>query len=114
MNRPDPILFAKGSYYLGFATSGLLLVTIVLMLVRATGVAGVLVWLTVLTSAVGTFMAWAARKDFQTAPPPPDVQGMVNLGWRINRLALILIVLMIVIGLIVVAVIQALPAFVGE
>ncbi len=112
LTRPDPVLFAKASYYLGFATSGLLLLTLVLMFTRATTAAGLVLWLTLLTSAVGTFTAWAARRDFQTSPPSDAIRGMANLGWRINRLALILIVIMAVMSLLVVAIIRAMPTII--
>src|SRR5574340_494575 len=112
-NRPDATLFARGSYYLALATSGIILLVLILTVLRQSGLGGLLVWLAIMTSAVGTFMAWTARKEFKVTPPPDDIQGMANLGWRINRLSLILLGVLMLFQLVILQVIsRLLPAIV--
>lgn len=82
MNRPDAAQFAKWSYYLSFATSGIMLLGLLLGFAR-TPLAGV-IWLSFVTSAVGAFMAWAAKNEFKTKPPSDDVMMMAKRGWRVN------------------------------
>lgn len=103
MNRPDPVMFTRWSYYLALTTSGLLLLTIALSFVPLEAIRTLprlTVALALITSAVGTFMAWAARKDFATNPGPDDVMSMLNVAWRLNRLSLILIAILAVLALV--------------
>lgn len=98
-NRPDPVMFAKLSYYLALASSGILLVSVVLALVRIS--AGPFLWLALPTSAAGTFLAWAARSDFRARPGPDEAAQQARTGWRVNLLALIVMLLMVVVVIIV-------------
>jgi len=104
-NRPDPALFARGSYYLGIASSGILLLSFLLGLLRV-GLSSI-VWLALITSAVGLFLGWASRSDFKKNPGTPEVMQMADTGWRINLWALIVLVvvmLMVVILRVIVAI----------
>ncbi len=99
MQRPDPALFARLSYYLGIASSAILLIGLIGGYLRSA--VGSIVWLALITSGGGAFMAWAARKDFQAQPGEPEVVRMANIGWRVNRLALILLLALLALAIVV-------------
>jgi len=104
-NRPDPALFARGSFYMGIASSAILLLSFILGMLRV-GLSSI-VWLALVTSAVGLFLGWASRSDFKKNPGTPEVMQMADTGWRINLWALIVLVvvmLLVVILRVVVAI----------
>lgn len=98
-SRPDPVQFARLSYAMGFVTSGILALAFILGMV---GVGlGWIVWLALVSSAAGTFMAWAARRDFKTQPPPPEIERTLKVAWRVNLGSLILMFIVLILYLII-------------
>jgi uncharacterized Tic20 family protein len=101
-NRPNPYTFAEFSYTLAFASAIILLVSVVLgfRLFDAIGFLRNIVWLALFTSAVGTFLAWAARSDFKRHPAPADIDRKARAAFRINLITLILMLLLLVITIV--------------
>ncbi len=97
-NRPDPALFARLSFYLGYASSGIIFLSLVLVLLRSS--ASQIMWLALITSAAGTFMAWAARTDFREAPGTEEAARMAQIGWRVNLIALSLMALLLLLTIV--------------
>ena len=110
-NRPDPSLFAQGSFYLAIASSGILLVSFVFGLLRL-GLSAI-VWLAVITSGVGLFLGWASRSDFKKNPGTPEMMQMADTGWRINLWALIILMVIMLIVIILRVVITTGPTIQG-
>lgn len=98
-SRPDPVQFARISYAMGFVTSGILALAFILGMVGL-GL-GWIVWLALISSAAGTFMAWAARRDFKTQPAPPEIERNLKVAWRVNLGSLILMFLVLILYLII-------------
>jgi hypothetical protein len=90
-NRPDPVQFARISYYLAIATATILGLTVLLGMLRI-GMTWI-VWIALITSAVGAFLAWAARSDFKVTPGPTQAVKMARSAWRVNFYALLLLIL---------------------
>ena len=92
MERPDPFTFAEYSYILAFISSGILSLTLLLglPLFRAVSQLNQIMWFAMFTSAVGTFLAYAARNDFKRQPAPEDVIKKAKIGLRIHAGILIL------------------------
>jgi len=91
-NRPDPVLFAKYSYYLAVASAVILFFGFLFQLpFIPREIGGVLInvsWLALLTGGVGAFMAYAARADFRRNPGPEEAVRQARVGWRVNLGAL--------------------------
>ncbi len=93
-NRPDPVLFARYSYYLAFASAAILLIAFIISVashVVQSDLPGILihvVWLALITGGVGTFLAYAARSDFKRNPGPAEAVIQARIGWRVNLGAL--------------------------
>jgi hypothetical protein len=98
-SRPDAVQFARWSYYLSYVTSGILLLAFILNMARTP--LGAIVWLAFVTSAVGAFMGWAARRDFKVRPADQKVMQMAKQGFRTNVLGFICLIIMFVIFLII-------------
>lgn len=96
---PDPKLFATISYYLGFASALILVVTYLLGLLtpgRQSPV-GQIVWLALITSAVGVVLAWMARVEFQRmGTATPDDERHYKLGLRVNVMVLAFMTLLVI------------------
>jgi len=89
-SRPSPETFARYSYFLALASSIILFITFIVMLIpRPLSEALVnIVWLALVTSGAGTFLAYAARADFRRNPGAPDAVRQARIGWRVNLGAL--------------------------
>jgi hypothetical protein len=103
MNRPDPVTFAKYSYILAFVSSGILTVTIILGLIPGDAIAPLrqVMWLALFTSAVGTFLGYAARSDFKRNPVGDDLMRKAGVGFRINLIAFVVMLLVAIIAIVV-------------
>jgi hypothetical protein len=101
--RPDPGLLAEISYYLAFASTGLLLLTFLLGLARVEALRplGQLIWLVLITSAAGTFLGFAARSDFKRIEPTDRDVRRLRLGLRVNLMALGFMVLFVLFVIVV-------------
>nr|MBN1229669.1 hypothetical protein [Anaerolineae bacterium] len=84
--RPDPAMFVEISYYLAFASTGILLMTFILGVLRIEALRplGQLIWLALITSAVGTFLAFAARSEYKKAEPTDEEAYKLRIGLRVN------------------------------
>src|SRR5688572_7329309 len=85
---------AQWSYYLAYASSGILMLAFIFSLLRVPLTP--IVWLALITSAVGTFMAWTARREFKARPGPADSVKMARMAWRVNLGALIVMLIAVV------------------
>lgn len=108
MNRPDPVTFAEGSYILAFASAFIIMLALILGLHAFDSLAMLrqIVWLALVTSAVGVFLSYAARQDFKRYSGPEDAIRKARVGWRVN---LAVLIFMLIITL--VAIIQGLGVF---
>lgn len=95
MNRPDAALLAKWSYYLSYGTSGLLLLGFLLGFARSP--LSAILWLAFLTSAVGSFMAWAAKGELKRQKSS-DAASLkwAKQGWRVNFSGFMMLILLLV------------------
>jgi hypothetical protein len=101
-NSSRPGQFATYSYYLAFASSGIVLIAFLASAVlRNSGFYNV-VWLALITGGVGTFFALAARSDFKHQAATEEDERHVRVGLRVN-LATLVFMLIIVIFVIVVS-----------
>lgn len=101
MNRPDPETFARASYYLAFVSSGILTLAMILGFLGSS--LSSIMWLCLLTSAIGTFTGYAARADFKRNPPEDGSLVMRAMtGLRINLGVLIVMILASIIAIILV------------
>jgi hypothetical protein len=103
--RPDAVTLAQWSYYLAYASSGILLFGFFLLLLRSPLTA--IVWLVLITSAMGTFMAWAARQEFKGKPGPEDSVAMAYSAFRINLGTLIGMLILVVLVIVAQVIIGA-------
>lgn len=102
MNRPDPTTFAQFSYWLAIASS--VIVTLVLLLGLVPGRMGdflsplqQVMWLALITSGVGLFLAIAARSDFRRGGQVPDAfKRKARIGLRVNLIILVVMLLALV------------------
>lgn len=96
-NRPDPRGMIQLSYILAFVSALILLASYALAWVlRGTDIGtyvGQIIWLALITSAIGTFLAFAARSDLRGQELPPDLARRLRVGLRVNLAALILMLL---------------------
>jgi hypothetical protein len=99
MRRPDPADFALYSYTLAFVSSGILTLTFILGLLRSPLVQ--IMWLALLTSAVGTFLGSAARSDFKhrSRSVTEDVEHKANVGFRVNLGFLIVLLILALVAI---------------
>ncbi len=86
--RPSPARLADISYYLALVSAGILL------LYSAIGLAGLhvrtltpFIWVVLITSAAGAFLAYAARSDLTSADPDNRAVRRARTGWRLNLAA---------------------------
>lgn len=114
-NRPDPRTFAEWSYYLAIASAAILLMAFLLGLTRVAALQPLvnIVWLALITSATGTFLAAAARSDFKRNPPDEVDQQRARTGLRVNLLALILMFVLMLILVLIRLLPQLLPLIAG-
>ena len=99
--RPDPATLAEASYILAIASVLILLLAYVLSWSGAVGFLSRIVWLALITSAAGAFLAYAARKDYERIDAPEADVKRARAGWRVN---LAVLVLMLVLAAIAIAV----------
>src|SRR5512139_2268776 len=106
-NRPDPAQFARYSYILSLVSTGILTLAVLIAFIPVDAIKPLfhIVWLTIVTGAVGAFMGYAARADFKAHPPEhPELEHQARSGFRTNVFALavtlLLAVFRIAIGLI--------------
>ncbi|HOA23910.1 MAG TPA: hypothetical protein PK801_14935 [Aggregatilineales bacterium] len=85
---PSPARLADISYYLALVSAGILLVY------SAIGLAGLhvraltpFVWVALITSAAGAFLAFAARSDLTTADLDDRAVRRARTGWWLNLAA---------------------------
>jgi hypothetical protein len=96
MRRPDPADFALYSYTLAFASSGIVTLAIILSMLKSPLVQ--ILWLALLTSAVGTFLGSAARSDFKQRSASEEAKHQANVGFRVNLGVLIVMLIMALIA----------------
>ena len=98
-DRPDSHDLAQYSYILAFTSAGLLLLVFLVGLIPidALGVLSNLVWLVLPTSAIGLSLAFMARGEFRRQDPGKDWMNRMQVGLRINALALAFMVLLAIV-----------------
>ncbi|HEC23854.1 MAG TPA: hypothetical protein ENI95_13150 [Chloroflexi bacterium] len=91
MERPDPVMFAEGSYILAFLSAFILVLTFIFGLKVFEPVAFLrqIMWLALVTSGIGVFLSYAARQDFKRFSGPPEAIRKARVGWRVNLAVLI-------------------------
>lgn len=92
--RPSPVLFANLSYYLALVSVGILLLYSVLGLtgLRVQALTP-FIWVVLITSAVGAFLAFAARSALPHTDATNRVMRRARTGWRVNLSAFVLMLL---------------------
>ena len=97
-NRPDPGAFATYSYYLAFASAAILLLAFLIGLVPSDALKPMahIIWLALLTSAIGAFLAFAARSDFRHQSGAPEDERRARTGLRVNLAVLVFMVLLLI------------------
>ena len=94
-NRPDPIRFAKYSYYMAFVSAVILLLAFILSMPffrsELTEALINIVWLALISGGIGTFLAFAARSDFKRSPGSAEAVRHARVGWRVNIGALFVV-----------------------
>lgn len=98
--RPDPATFAEASYILAIASVLILLLSYVLSWISAVGFLSRIVWLALITSAVGAFLAYAARQDFKHIDAPEADIKRARAGWRVNLAVLVLMLVLALIAIV--------------
>lgn len=95
-NRSNSDMFAEMSYYLAIASTLIMVLTFVIGMTRIEALAPLrnLIWLVLITSGVGVFMALAARSDFRRNPPPEELVRFQKVGLRVNVAALVFMLLL--------------------
>src|SRR5574341_863408 len=94
MNRPDPRTFVLYSYYLAFASSGVMLLTFLFALVPFARPLVHVMWLALITSPIGVFLGVTARSDFKDQEVEEALKRKMGIGIRVNLLTLIFIPVM--------------------
>ncbi|MBN1120432.1 MAG: hypothetical protein JXJ17_05100 [Anaerolineae bacterium] len=97
-----PGQFAAYSYYLAFASSGIMLIAFVASMLKSPFFN--IVWLALITGAVGTFFAMAARSDFKRKGASPEDEQRARVGFRVNLATSIFMILLVIFMLIVSAI----------
>jgi hypothetical protein len=92
--------FYQYTYYLAFATSAILIVAFILGLKWFDGIAILrnVVWLALITSALGTFFGLAARSEWKRREPSPEERNLVKIGLRTNIAALAFMILAVILA----------------
>jgi hypothetical protein len=100
MRRPSPAAFARYSYILAFVSSGVVTLAIILSMLKSPLV--YIVWLALLTSAIGTFLSSAARSDFKhkQRSVTEEAKHQANVGFRVNLAFLILLLILALIAIV--------------
>lgn len=101
-NRPDPVQFARYSYILAIVSAGILGLTLVLSMIPNTvtkDIAGIIVWVVLLTGSIGAFMGYTANTDFKAQSVPDDISGKARIGFRVNLAALITTLLLAILSI---------------
>lgn len=93
MNRPDPRTFVLYSYYLAFASSGVMLLTFLFALVPFARPLVHVMWLALITSPIGVFLGVTARSDFKDQEVEEALKRKMGIGIRVNLLTLIFMLL---------------------
>ena len=96
MKRPDPATFAQYSSILAYVSFGLFILSMILTRASNPAVADLsftFIWLVLPSSAAGAFMGWAARSDFKKKPGSDEDMQKAATGFRVNLLALILMIM---------------------
>ncbi len=104
-NRPEPSVFAQGSYILAFVSAFILLASFFLgfRIFDSVRFLRQIVWLALITSGIGSFLAYAARSDFKRRGGSDELQRRARIGWRINLATFVLLVILAVIQIVVLA-----------
>lgn len=102
MNRPDPVSFAEASYVLAFVSSGILALTLLLGILPFQALRSFqhILWFALFTSAIGTFLGFAARRDFEQEPASEEIMNKAKIGFRTNRAILILMAIIALIAIV--------------
>jgi hypothetical protein len=102
-NRPDPEMFARYSYYLAFASAFILLVAFLVSFLPApiSAILVNVVWLALITAIVGTFLGFAATRDFKRTPGSDQSMREARVGFRINLIAGTVMILIAVLAIII-------------
>jgi hypothetical protein len=92
-NSPD---LAAYSYYLAVASVTIMILAMILTFIPLRFLAPLvhIIWLTLITSAAGTFLAVTARNEFKRRPPTEDEARHARIGLRVNVAALIFMLLL--------------------
>lgn len=100
-NRPDPETFARYSYYLAYASSAIILLSLIFWIIPGPvgTVLSNMVWLALVTGIAGTFMALAARSDFKRVPASEEAAHAAKFGLRLNLLTTVVVILFAVIAI---------------
>jgi hypothetical protein len=99
-NSPD---LAAYSYYLAIASAAIMILAMLLAFIPIRFLAPLVhvIWLTLITSAAGTFLAVTARNEFKRHPPTEDEERHARIGLRVNVAALLFTLLLVVAVLLV-------------
>ena len=98
-NQSRPGQFATYSYYLAFVSSGIMLIAFVAQLLNLRVIFNI-VWLSLITGAVGTFFAMAARSDFKRVGATEEDEARARVGLRINLAATIFMLIVVVFAIV--------------
>jgi hypothetical protein len=93
-NSSRPGQFATYSYYLAYASSGIVLIALVASMLNSPLFH--VVWLALVTGGVGTFFAMAARSDFRRQGASPEDEQHARLGFRINLATSIFMIVLVI------------------
>ncbi len=98
-NTSRPGQFATYSYYLAFVSSGIVLIAFVASMLKSPLFN--VVWLALITGAVGTFFAMAARSDFKRKGASPEDENRARVGFRVNLATTIFMLILVIFVLVV-------------
>jgi hypothetical protein len=102
-NSSRPGQFATYSYYLAFASSGIVLIAFIASMFKSPIFN--IVWLALITGGVGAFFALAARSDFKRQAATEEDERHLRVGLRVNLATLVFMVIIVIF----VVVISSLP-----
>lgn len=94
-NRGAPDL-ATYSYYLAYASAAIMILAMLFAFIPVRFLAPLvhIIWITLITSAAGTFLAATARGEFKRRPPTEQEERRARIGLRVNIAALLFVLLL--------------------
>ncbi len=100
-NQPNPGAMARVSYILAIVSVVILLVAFVLGLpfLKPFNALSRIVWLALPTSAVGAFLAYAARQEATHTALAEADREKLRLAWRVNLAMLALMLVLSLLGI---------------